>query len=261
LCEKLGVFIVCDYDGRIPSLGLAAWRNSCVCPGFVSLEFSGECDAEDDIPCLDVFACEGVVEDIEEGAFDGQLLVSGRKNRKKGVIRVIRVYGYLRGLCAGWLRPAPPLYQLGGVTVDTRPTCLTLSQPVSCIIDSRRYRIAYIIDCLAGIVDPLDIRPHLVRTYLGIQAPCDSSNLHQANDLVVCLVPNSLVLTPFVIHIYTLVLNSTHPKPKVNKLRWLPMVPQQWIPRPCSKRSSYQSDRSSRNTLSSPHQWTPSMAA
>jgi hypothetical protein len=79
LCEKLSMFIVCDCDGRIPSLGPAAWRNSCVCPRIVSLEFSGERDMEDDIPCLSVFACEGVVEDNEKSAFDRQLLVSGRK--------------------------------------------------------------------------------------------------------------------------------------------------------------------------------------
>jgi hypothetical protein len=256
------MFIDCDCDGRIPSWGLAAWRNSCVCPGFISLVFSGERDAEGDVPCLSVFACEGVVEDNEKSAFDRQLLVSGRKNRTEGRASLgLSGFGVICGVfvLAGF-RPAPPLYQLGGVSVDTRPTCLTLSQPVSCIIDSRRYRVAYIIDCLAGIVDPLDIRPHLVRRYL-IQAPCDSSNFHQANDPVVCLAPNSLILTPFVIHIYTLILNSTQPKPKVNKLRWLPMVPQQWIPQQCCKRSFCPSDRSSRNTLSSPHQWTPSMAA
>jgi hypothetical protein len=180
--------------------------------------------------------------------------------RRKGVIRVIRVWCYLRGLCAALarlagFRPAPPLYQLGGVSVDTRPTCLTLSQPVSCIIDSRRYRVAYIIDCLAGIVDPLDIRPHLVGTYSSsLQSKSPSSKRSRS---LSCTKPSCS--DPLVVLIHLFVPNSTHQNQNT-KLQWLPMVPQQWIPQQCSKRSSYPSDRSSRNTLSFLHQWTPSMA-
>lgn len=116
-------------------------------------------------------------------------------------------------------RRAPPLpINWEGQQLSTRPTCLTLSQPVSCIIDSRRYRVAYILGRLTGIVDLLDTHPRLVTTYSSSLRP------KQANHPTVCPAPNLPLLTPLALPIHISIFSSTRSGAQGYKLQWPPTV-------------------------------------